>query len=98
MKILVLNAGSSSQKSCLYELNDDVLPVSAALEEDRPLQPLWEAKIDWTHQQGVSELTVKTAKGTQFEEEFASESRTDAISRMLETLWKGKTQTINDLN
>ena len=90
MKILVLNAGSSSQKSCLYELND-VLP-------DRPLQPLWEAKIDWTHQQGVSELKVKTAKGTQFEEEFASESRTDAISRMLETLWKGKTQTINDLN
>ncbi len=98
MKILVLNAGSSSQKSCLYELNDDVLPVSAALEEDRPLQPLWEAKIDWTHQQGVSELKVKTAKGTQLEEEFASESRTDAISRMLETLWKGKTQTINDLN
>ncbi len=97
MKILVLNAGSSSQKSCLYELND-VLPVSAALEEDRPLQPLWEAKIDWTHQQGVSELKVTTAKGVQFEEEFASESRTDAISRMLETLWKGKTQTINDLN
>ena len=91
MKILVLNAGSSSQKSCLYELNDDVLP-------DRPLQPLWEAKIDWTHQQGVSELKVKTAKGTQFEEEFASESRTNTISRMLETLWKGKTQTINDLN
>lgn len=89
MKILVLNAGSSSQKSCLYELND-VLP-------DRPLQPLWEAKIDWTHQQNVSELKVTTAKGTQFEEEFASESRTDAISRMLETLWKGKTQTINDL-
>lgn len=98
MKILVLNAGSSSQKSCLYELNDDVLPVSAALEEDRPLQPLWEAKIDWTHQQGVSELKVTTAKGVQFEEEFASESRTDTISRMLETLWKGKTQTINDLN
>lgn len=97
MKILVLNAGSSSQKSCLYELND-VLPVSAALEEDRPLQPLWEAKIDWTHQQGVSELKVTTAKGVQFEEEFASESRTDTISRMLETLWKGKTQTINDLN
>ena len=97
MKILVLNAGSSSQKSCLYELND-VLPVSAALEEDRPLQPLWSAKIDWTHQQGVSELKVTTAKGIQFEEEFASESRTGAISRMLETLWKGKTQTINDLN
>ncbi|MEG4047681.1 acetate kinase [Microcoleus sp. Pol17_C1] len=89
MKILVLNAGSSSQKSCLYELND-VLP-------DRPLQPLWEAQIDWTHQQGIAELKVKTAKGDRLEEEFASESRQDAISRMLDTLCRGRTQTINDL-
>ncbi|MEG4967778.1 acetate kinase [Microcoleus sp. B6-A1] len=89
MKILVLNAGSSSQKSCLYELND-VLP-------DRPLQPLWEAQIDWTHQQGIAELKVKTAKGDRLEEEFASESREDAISRMLQSLWRGRTQTINDL-
>ncbi|MEP6518934.1 acetate/propionate family kinase [Microcoleus vaginatus] len=90
MKILVLNAGSSSQKSCLYELNG-VLP-------DRPLQPLWSAQIDWTHQQGIAELKVKTAKGDRLEEEFASESREDAISRMLESLWKGRIQTINDLN
>ncbi|MEG5163572.1 acetate kinase [Microcoleus sp. AT3-A2] len=89
MKILVLNAGSSSQKSCLYELND-VLP-------DRPLQPLWSAQIDWNHQQGIAELKVKTAKGDRLEEEFASDSRKDAISRMLESLCKGKTQTINDL-
>ncbi|MEG4036313.1 acetate kinase [Microcoleus sp. S36b_A4] len=89
MKILVLNAGSSSQKSCLYELND-VLP-------DRPLQPLWEAQIDWTHQQGIAELKVKTAKGDRLEEEFASDSRKDAISRMLQSLWRGRNQTINDL-
>lgn len=89
MKILVLNAGSSSQKSCLYELND-VLP-------DRPPQPLWSAQIDWAYQQGIAELQVKTATGDRLEEEFASESRRDAISRMLETLWQGKTQTINDL-
>jgi len=89
MKILVLNAGSSSQKSCLYELND-VLP-------DRPPQPLWEAQIDWTHQQGIAELKVKTAKGDRLEEEVASESRQAAISRMLETLWQGKTQVINSL-
>ena len=89
MKILVLNAGSSTLKSCLYELND--------VQPDRPPQPLWSAQIDWTHQQGIAELKVKTATGDRLEEEFASESRTDAISRMLETLWKGKTQTINDL-
>ena len=90
MKILVLNAGSSSQKSCLYELND-VLP-------DRPPQPLWEAQIDWNHRQGAAELKVETASGTEQEEEFASDSREAAISRMLETLRQGKTQVINSLN
>jgi len=89
MKILVLNAGSSSQKSCLYELND-VLP-------DRPPQPLWEAQIDWNHREGVAQLKVETASGTELEEEFASDSREAAISRMLETLWQGKTQVINSL-
>jgi acetate kinase len=89
MKILVLNAGSSSQKSCLYELND-VLP-------DRPPQPLWEAQIDWNHREGVTELKVETASGTEQEEELASDSREAAISRMLETLWQGKTHVINSL-
>ena len=89
MKILVLNAGSSSQKSCLYELND-VLP-------DRPPQPLWEAQIDWNHREGVAQLKVETASGTEQEEEFASDSREAVISRMLETLWQGKTQVINSL-
>ncbi len=89
MKILVLNAGSSSQKSCLYELND-VLP-------DRPPQPLWEAQIDWNHREGVAQLKVETASGTEQEEELASDSRQATISRMLETLWQGKTQVINSL-
>ena len=89
MKILVLNAGSSSQKSCLYELND-VLP-------DRPPQPLWEAQIDWNHREGVAQLKVETASGTEQKEEFASDYREATISRMLETLWQGKTQVINSL-
>ncbi|MEG4391159.1 acetate kinase [Microcoleus sp. BROC3] len=89
MKILVLNAGSSSQKSCLYELKD-VLP-------DRPPQPLWSAQIEWNHREGVAELNVETASGTELEEEFTSDSREAGISRMLETLWHGKTQVINSL-
>ena len=39
MKILVLNSGSSSQKSALYECGD-TLPCD-------PPQPLWEANIEW---------------------------------------------------
>lgn len=90
MKILVLNAGSSSQKSCFYELNNP-LP-------DRPPQPLWEAQIDWTHRENAGELKVKTAKGDRLEAELTSDSREAAIDRMLETLWQGKTQVINSLN
>lgn len=87
MKILVLNAGSSSQKSCLYEITENALP-------DSPLPPLWEAKIDWTHQQGVAELKVKTAHGGSFTQELQSESRLADTSQMLKTLWTGETQVI----
>lgn len=87
MKILVLNAGSSSQKSCLYELTSDALP-------DRPMQPLWEAKIDWTHHQGTAELKAKTIQGASLEEELQLQSRPSAIAHMLETIWSGRTQVI----
>lgn len=86
MKILVLNAGSSSQKSCLYQL-DNTLP-------DLPPEPLWEAKVDWTRHQGVAELKVKTADAI-VEEELNNASRTAVISHMLDTLSQGKTQVIS---
>jgi acetate kinase len=41
MKILVLNAGSGSQRCSLFELPDDSLP-------DDPVSPVWEAKLDAT--------------------------------------------------
>jgi acetate kinase len=57
MKILVLNAGSSSHKSCLYEI--------AGTLPQQPPHPLWEAQIDWTYQPGVAEIKVETAQGVQ---------------------------------
>ena len=87
MKILVLNAGSSSQKSCLYALTGDALP-------DQPLEPLWSAQIYWTHQQDVAELKVKTAQGVVLEDQLPSASRSDLILQMLLTLWSGKTQVL----
>lgn len=89
MKILVLNAGSSSQKSCLYEVSDDRLP-------DQPPKPLWEAQIDWTHQQGVAEVEVKTAQGVQYKQEISFEDHLPVIAQVLETLWHGATQVIAD--
>jgi len=85
MKILVLNAGSSSQKSCLYDLIEATLP-------EHPPKPLWEAQIDWTHQ----ELKVKTAQGNVIKETLPSSSRADGTAQMLETLWKGKTAVIDN--
>jgi acetate kinase len=39
MNVLVLNSGSSSQKSCLYEIGDTA--------PDDPPDCVWEGKIEW---------------------------------------------------
>ena len=83
MKILILNAGSSSQKSCLYDL-ENVLP-------DTPPEPIWEASIDWTHHQGFAEIKVKPQHSKVLEEEIVATSRSEIITHMLETLWSGET-------
>lgn len=88
MKILVLNAGSSSQKSCLYQI-DDTLP-------QLPPSPIWEAKVDWTKHSGMAALEIKT-QGSMVEEELQTTSRPDVISHMLETLTDGDTQVIENL-
>ena len=88
MKILVLNAGSSSQKSCLYELSNSLLEL--------PIEPLWEAKIDWSRHQGVAEIKVK-GRGVVLEIELHTDSLPSVISSMLDTLVHGKTQVIEEL-
>lgn len=89
MKILVLNAGSSSQKSCLYELGEQ-LPNSY-------IEPLWEAKIDWTGKAEAAIFQVKTHLGVSLEEDFTVDERQQAIAYMLNTLWSGSTQVISQL-
>lgn len=89
MKVLVLNAGSSSQKSCLYDLPKNAAPTEV-------LKPLWEAKIDWTHQHDVAEIEVKTKQGATLKKEISTQERSTSISWMLETLWNGETQVIHN--
>src|SRR5437764_13047290 len=86
MKILVLNAGSSSQKSRLYELKDP-LP-------DLPIAPLWEGYADSTEHSGVTEVKITTAQGQTLEEELQADSRQDVVAHLLNTLWSGTTQVI----
>jgi acetate kinase len=88
MKILVLNSGSSTQKSALFEL----APESSA----EPVAPLWEGKLEWD---GDNEtLTVKSAdgKGYRAKAVVLPEDRQGSLEKMLQKLWQPPTQIIRD--
>ena len=89
MKILVLNAGSSSQKSCLYQLSADNLPQSAP-------NPIWEATIDWTAVQGKGILSAK-ANGVKQDMILNTQAGSSAIHHMLQTLVQGETKVMETL-
>ncbi len=87
MIVLVLNAGSSSQKSCLYGLGNS-LP-------DTPAEPLWSAHIDWTVNENEGILTVKSNDTQKQIEVKESDS---ALGVLLDTLVTGKTKVLDSLN
>ena len=79
VKILVLNSGSSSQKSALYE-------IGGSLPEDPP-EAVWEGKIEWS---GASGRVRTRAEGSKTESrEVKAGSREEAIEELLGTLWSG---------
>jgi acetate kinase len=88
MKILVLNSGSSSQKSCLYDLG-------AALPETPPA-PLWEAKIEWS--ENGAALKVRTSSGKTSEQQLDKSKRGEAIAQLLKALVSGETQVLTQLS
>jgi acetate kinase len=85
MKILVLNSGSSSQKSSLYEIGE-ALP-------GHPPEPIWQAKAEWNGDQ--AEVTIETAHGARVKEQRTIASRKQALESLLDTLWTGKTQVVS---
>ena len=80
MKILVLNSGSSSQKSSLYDIGN-TLP-------EHPPAPAWEGKIEWDGDH--ADIQVQNSHGAKLNERVQVASRSDAIDRLLDTLWNGK--------
>ena len=88
MKILVLNSGSSSQKSCLYELVGS-LP-------DSPPRPLWEARIEWRG--GGASLKVRTNSGKTRDENLSQAKRSEAIAHLLQALVYGETRVLSQLS
>lgn len=89
MKILVLNAGSSSQKSCLYYIPDDARSQHISTE-------LWSASIDWTKQEGMANLKVES-NGLVVEETQATNDQLAVMKRCFETLCKGDTAVLETL-
>src|SRR6266700_1598645 len=85
MKILVLNSGSSSQKGSLYDIGK-TLP-------EHPPAPVWEGKIEWDGSQ--SDVQVRNSQGAQLKDRVKVASRSDAIERLLDTLWSGEPRVLS---
>jgi acetate kinase len=89
MKILVLNAGSSSHKSCLFDLGQGA--------EGAAPHPLWRATLDWTHQQGKVELSASGA-GESIQQVLAITDKAAGLEAMVNTLVEGPTQVLDRLS
>ena len=85
MNVLVLNSGSSSQKSCLHQIGNP-LP-------DDPPDPVWEGKIEWADD--AARCSIKNFRGVSRKEQMAKGSRGAAVEHLLSTLWSGDTQVVS---
>jgi acetate kinase len=93
MKLLVLNAGSGSQRCSLFELPNGPLP-------SEPMEPCWEAKRDATEPdqpKGKIRLSVRRG-GDAMDAGLIAENasvveRTEALLR---ALWDGSSAVISD--
>lgn len=85
MKILVLNAGSSTYKlSCFAKDQADQLKV------------IWEGKLDWGT--GVYQLFARNNLGFTVEQALESSNIAVALEKLLQTLWSGSIQVIGSKN
>jgi acetate kinase len=87
MKILVLNSGSSSQKSALYE-------IAGALPEHPPLS-LWQGKIEW--EGNHAEMQVQNSAGADVTHRLKVESRRNALEELLASLSSGDARVVSKL-
>ncbi|MFN3360786.1 MAG: acetate/propionate family kinase [Pseudanabaenaceae cyanobacterium] len=78
--ILVMNAGSSSHKVCLYQLPDPT--------------PRWQGVVDWTKEMGKALVTTKTAQG-KWEEVVPVTDRASVLRDFLATIWQGERRVLD---
>jgi acetate kinase len=87
MKILVLNSGSSSQKSSLYELREPLATLAP--------EPLWQGEIEWSG--ADANIKIATSAGAKTKEKVKASSREEATRQLLATLSSGSTRVIDSL-
>jgi acetate kinase len=85
MKILVLNSGSSSQKSSLYRLREPIPEIPAKAE--------WQGKIEWHGTD--AEIETVTPSGLTTKALLKVSSREEATHHLLETIWSGNAPVID---
>lgn len=86
--MLVLNSGSSSQKTALFELGAD--------SPDHPVPPLWEGKLQWDGDK--QELQVRNHSGQEIRRESNAGVHRTAVQEMLDNLWSGPTAVLKSRN
>ena len=86
MKVLVLNSGSSSQKSSLFDFGAS-LP-------DSPPAPLWEGKLEWQGERAI--LEVKKSGEIIQKEELIVTAREKATAHLLDALTSGKARVLSN--
>ena len=84
MKILVLNAGSSSDKISLYEFGE-------TLPED-PIDRVWEARIEWKGD--LANTEVKSSSGAPQRAQTRVSSRIEAVEHLVAMLWSGESPAV----
>src|SRR6516225_5475434 len=85
MKILALNSGSSSQKTCLYEIGE-TLPAD-------PPACLWEGRIEWDGEDAVA--LIKDSRGVRRQNRVKVSSRVQAVEHLLDALWSGEARVLD---
>ncbi len=87
MKVLVMNAGSSSLKCSLFGLDETGAgPAPTAL---------WQAQADRTRKEGTTQIRIETSTGVTWEKETVTRCTTDVVDSLIQSTWKGPARVID---
>ncbi len=84
MKILVVNAGSSTHKLSLY-----------SIEDDEPIEPQWNGSLDWGREDEAPVLVARNFRGAEYRQSLPSRDIDAGLKLLVETLWKSSVQVLN---